>query len=321
MGIILNLEKKKSSKYRRLRAALREKLEERVLIVAPGAHGPFYARLVEKAGFECVYMTGFGVAANVLGLPDVGLITMSEMVANVRNICGVVDIPVIADMDTGYGNAINVMRTVREYELAGVSGFHIEDQVAPKKCGFMKGKMVIPMEEMTGKIKACVEAREDENLIIIARTDARAVEGNKAMWERANAYVDAGADVIFAEKPTSLEDIKGDVKHIKAPLLLNGIRPQYGIKSIDEVQKLGFTILILPGATREPACKAAYDFLVEIKETGTYPDYLKDPVRFFSRDEFGEIVGLPQVREYEEKFLPKEEIIARYKSKKVPREF
>lgn len=321
MVLILILGKKKSSKYKCLRAELREKLDKHKLIVAPGAHGPLYARLVEKAGFECVYMTGYGTAANLLCVPDVGLITMSEMVTNVKNICRVVNVPVLADMDTGYGNAINVMRTVNEYEVAGVSGFHIEDQVIPKKCGFMKGKMVIPKEEMAGKIRACVEARDDENLIIIARTDARAVEGNKAMWERANAYVEAGADVIFAERPESIEDIKGDVKHIRAPLLCNGIRPIYGIESIEDVQRLGFSILIFPGATWEPACRAVNDFLVEIKKTGTYPDHLKGSEQFFSRDEFGDILGLPQVRGYEEKFLPKKEIMARYKSQKVPREF
>jgi len=313
--------KKSDSRFSRFRAELRETLDKNELIIAPGAHGPFYARLVEVAGFDCVYITGYGTAANILGVPDVGLITMSEMVSNVRNICRGVDIPVIADMNTGYGNAINTMRAVGEYEQAGVAGFHIEDQVSPKKCGFMRGKMVVSPEEMVGKIRACVEARGDENMLIIARTDARAVEGNRAMWERANAYVKAGADVIFAERPESLEDIKGDLKHIKAPLLCNGIRPQYGVESIDEIEGLGYAILIMPGATWDPAFKAAYDFLTGIKRTRRYSNTLKGPVKFFSRDEFGEIVGLPKIRMYEERFLPEKEIIERYKSKDVPLRF
>jgi 2-methylisocitrate lyase-like PEP mutase family enzyme len=312
---------KNQSKFELNRIKLREKLDKEELITAPGAHGPFYARLVERAGFETVYMTGFGTAANLLGVPDVGLMTMSEMVANAKNVCSAVDLPVIADMDTGYGNAINVLRTVTEYEQAGVAGFHIEDQVSPKKCGFMTGKMVISPKEMVGKINACVEARSDDNMIIIARTDARAVEGNEVMWDRANSYIEAGADVIFAERPESLEDIKGDLKNIKAPLLCNGIRPQYGVKSIEEMESLGFAILILPGATWDPAFKAAYEFLVKIRDTGLYPDHLMGPLKFFSREEFSEIVQLPQIRKYEEKFLPEKEIIERYRSKKVPLNF
>jgi 2-methylisocitrate lyase-like PEP mutase family enzyme len=311
----------KKSKFGHLRVELRKKIEAGELVVAPGSHGPLYAKLVEKAGFECVYMTGYGTAANVLGMPDVGLITMSEMVTNLKNTCNVVDIPVIADMDTGYGNAINVMRTVREYENAGAAGFHIEDQITPKRCGFMKGKMVVAIEEMVGKIKACVESRNDENLIIIARTDARAIEGNDAMWERANTYIEAGADVIFPERPESLEDIEGDLKHIKAPLLLNGIRTQYGVNTIEGIRKLGFSILIMPGATWEPAIKSAYDFLLQIKRTGTFSHHLDGRVNFFSRSEFAEIIGLPRIREYEDRFLPKKEILERYKSKKVPNEF
>jgi 2-methylisocitrate lyase-like PEP mutase family enzyme len=315
------LSPKSNQKFKELRVKLREKLNKRRLIVSPDAHGALYARLIEKAGFDCMGITGYGVAANFLGVPDVGLITMSEMVANTRNICRAVGIPVLGDMDTGYGNAVNAMRAAREYESAGVAGYHIEDQFFPKRCGFMKGKTVIPIEEMVGKIRACVEAREDENLVIIARTDARAVEGNEAMWERANVCAEAGADVIYAEAPQSHDDLIGDRKHIKAPLLLNSIKPEYGLRSLHEVEELGFAILSLADATLDPASKAAYDFLVEIKRTGIYPDYLRGPVRFFSADEFGEIVGLVQVREYEEKFLPKEEIIARYKSAKVPRTF
>lgn len=308
-------------KAERMRVKLREMIDRKELVVAPGVHGPMYARLVEKAGFNAVYMTGFGSAANILGMPDVGLTTLNEMVANVMNICNVVDIPVIADMDTGFGNALNVMRAVREYESAGVAGFHIEDQVMPKKCGFMKGKAVIPMEEMVGKVKACVEAREDPNLVIIARSDCRGTQEQRGeLYDRCNAYRKAGADIIFAERPESPEDLKNDLKNIKAPLLLNMILPQYGISTVEEVRKLGYAIVIFPGATHQISAQASYLFLRELEKTGKNPTKISIDLSKPAID-FAEMIGLPQVRALEEKFLPKEELEAKYGSNKVPREF
>ena len=180
-------------------ARLRALLESAETIVAPGAFDPLAARLVEEAGFPAVYMTGFGTSAALLGRPDVGLLTMTEMAGNAARIAGCVDIPVIADADTGYGNALNVIRTVGTYEAAGVAGIHIEDQVAPKKCGHMEGKLVIPAEEMAAKVRAAVEARSQPEFVIIARTDARAVEGLDRALDRARRYRDAGADVLFIE--------------------------------------------------------------------------------------------------------------------------
>ena len=184
-------------------ARLRALLESGETIVAPGAFDPLAARLVEEAGFPAVYMTGFGTSAALLGRPDVGLLTMTEMADNARRIADCVDIPVIADADTGYGNPLNVIRTVGAYEAAGVAAIHLEDQVAPKKCGHMDGKMVIPPREMAQKIRAAVAARTRPDFMIIARTDARAVEGLEQALDRARLYREAGADALFIEAVVS----------------------------------------------------------------------------------------------------------------------
>src|SRR5437868_5473671 len=187
--------------------SLRELLARPEPILAPGAYDALSARLIEAAGFPAVYMTGFGSAASLLGRPDVGLLGMSEMVANARRIVDAVDVPVIADADTGYGNPINVIRTVHEYEQAGVAAIHLEDQLAPKKCGHMEGKQLVPSDEMVAKVRAAVDARRSD-LVIIARTDARAVEGLEGALQRARRYRDAGADVIFFEAPQSEAEIE-----------------------------------------------------------------------------------------------------------------
>ena len=187
----------------RVTSRLRELLAGPDLVVAPGAYDGLSARLIAQAGFSLVYMTGFGTAASVLGQPDVGLLTMSEMVGRAAALAAVSgDLPLIADADTGYGNPINVRRTIREYEHAGVAGLHIEDQVWPKKCGHMEGKQVIPMDEMVQKIRAAVDARQDPDFVIIARTDANAVNGLEDALLRGQAYREAGADVIFIEAPS-----------------------------------------------------------------------------------------------------------------------
>src|SRR5579884_2750249 len=192
---------------------LRELLAGPDLLVVPGAYDGLSARLIVQAGFPIVYMTGFGTAASVLGQPDVGLLTMSEMVARASALASVVgDLPLIADADTGYGNPLNVRRTIREYERAGVAGLHIEDQVWPKKCGHMEGKQVIPMEEMVQKVRAAVEARQDPDFVIIARTDAGAVLGFEEALRRARAYREAGADMLFIEAPRSLEELRAIVQ-------------------------------------------------------------------------------------------------------------
>src|SRR5918994_7214104 len=190
------------------RARLRELLAGPRPVVAPGAYDALSARLVEQAGFGVVYVTGFGSTASLIGRPDVGLLTGTEMIDNARRIVAAVGVPVIADADTGYGNAVNVVRTVQGYEQAGVAGIHLEDQVMPKKCGHMSGKAVIGVDEMVGKIRAAVAARRDPDLLLIARTDAAAVDGLTAAIARARLFAEAGADVLFVEAPTSEVDIE-----------------------------------------------------------------------------------------------------------------
>src|SRR5947209_9259162 len=192
------------------------------MVLAPGCYDPLGARLIEEAGFPAAYMTGFGSAAARLGQPDVGLLTLSEMVDNAHRIAEAVGIPVIADADTGYGNALNVIRTVREYEAAGVAAIHIEDQVMPKKCGHIEGKELIGAGEMVAKVSAAVAARRSSDFLIIARTDARAVEGLGGALDRAQRYRDAGADILFVEAPQSAEEIQEiGARFAGVPLLFN----------------------------------------------------------------------------------------------------
>ncbi len=203
---------------------LRELLAGPEPVLAPGAYDALSARLVEGAGFGAVYVTGFGTSASLLGRPDIGLLTFSEMVDNARRIAQAVEVPVIADVDDGYGNPLNVIRTVREYEAAGISAVHIEDQVSPKKCGHMEGKQVIEASEMVEKIRAAVEARQSEEFVIIGRTDARAVEGIDGALERARLYREAGADVLFVEAPQSEEEISAVAEAFPdVPLLFNWV--------------------------------------------------------------------------------------------------
>src|SRR3989442_9007004 len=202
---------------------LRELLAGPDMLVVPGAYDALSARLIAQAGFPAVTMTGLGPAASVLGQPDVGLLTMSEMLSRAAALAAVTgDLPLIADADTGYGNPINVRRTIREYERAGVAGLHIEDQVWPKKCGYMEGKQVIPIDEMVQKIRAAVDARQDSDFVIIARTDANAVHGLEDALHRGRAYREAGADVIFIEAPRSITELDAIAQAFpNVPLLYN----------------------------------------------------------------------------------------------------
>jgi 2,3-dimethylmalate lyase len=201
---------------------LRELLAGGEPVLAPGAYDALSARLVEQAGFEAVYMTGFGASASLLGRPDIGLLSFGEMVHSARRLAQAVEVPVIADADDGYGNPINVIRTVKEYEAAGVSAIHIEDQVSPKKCGHLEGKQVIEASEMVEKVRAAAEARSSEDFVIIGRTDARAVEGLDGALERARRYREAGADVLFVEAPQSEEEVTAVAEAFPdVPLLFN----------------------------------------------------------------------------------------------------
>jgi 2,3-dimethylmalate lyase len=280
---------------------LRALLETGQTIVAPGAFGPLAARLVEEAGFPAVYMTGFGTSAALLGRPDVGLLTMTEMAGNAARIADCVDIPVIADADTGYGNPLNVIRTVGAYEAAGVAGIHIEDQVAPKKCGHMDGKLVIGAEEMAAKIRAATEARSDPDFVIIARTDARAVEGFEQAIERARRYLQAGADALFIEALTSEAEAAEAARAFPGvPLLFNwaegGKTPPIGLARL---QEMGYRIVIFPIATLLAATAAMRRVLGEISRAGTPAAALGDLPGF---GEFTDFIGLPEVRAAERRY-------------------
>jgi carboxyvinyl-carboxyphosphonate phosphorylmutase len=282
-------------------ARLRELLGSGEPILAPGVYDALGARLVEEAGFAAVYMTGFGTAASMLGRPDVGLLTMSEMVANARAIAGACGLPVIADADTGYGNAINVVRTVQEYEQAGVAAIHIEDQVAPKRCGHMEDKQVVPVDEMVPKIRAAVAARQSREFVIIARTDAGAVEGLPAAIARARRYHDAGADVLFVEAATSEAEIEQVASELSdVPLLFNwaegGKTPPL---TYDRIRQLGFAIVIFPITTLLTATAAMRHALAQIKEAGT-PAPLLDQLPQFA--EFLDFIGLAEIQEVERRF-------------------
>ena len=272
------------------------------LLVAPGAYDGLSARLIAQAGFPAVYMTGFGTAASVLGQPDVGLLTMSEMVARASALASVVgDVPLIADADTGYGNPLNVQRTIREYERAGVAGLHIEDQVWPKKCGHMEGKQVIAMEEMVQKVRAAVDARQDPDFVIIARTDANAVNGLEDALQRGRAYRDAGADVIFIEAPRSIEELQAIAQAFTdTPLLFNWAESgKTPLLSLPEIQTLGFKLVIFPVSLLFAATHAMLE-LLEVLSQGETPTPFHSHMVTFAQ--FTQHIGLPEIQELERRY-------------------
>ena len=284
------------------RGRLRELVGASAPLVAPGAYDALSARLIEQAGFAAVYMTGFGTTASLIGRPDVGLLTGAEMVDTARRLVAAVDVPVIADADTGYGNAINVVRTVQLYEQAGVAGIQLEDQVMPKKCGHMSGKLLVSADEMAGKLRAAVEARRDPDLLIIARTDAVAVTGVDDAVARARAYAEAGADLLFVEAPTSEDDIAHVAKELAgvAPLVFNwaegGRTPPL---SLGRIAELGFSLVIYPIGTLLAATAGIRALLATLKAEGTPLSALPGLPSF---DGFTELIGLPEVQRLEERF-------------------
>jgi len=286
----------------RVTTRLRELLTGSDLIVAPGAYDALSARLIAQAGFPVVYMTGFGTAASVLGQPDVGLLTMSEMVSRAAALAVVVgDLPLIADADTGYGNPINVHRTIREYERAGVAGLHIEDQVWPKKCGHMEGKQVIPQDEMVQKIHAAVDARQDADFVIIARTDANAVHGLEVAIQRGLAYREAGADVIFVEAPRSVAELHTIAQAFPdVPLLFNwaesGKTPAL---SLDEIRALGYKLVLFPVSMLFAATHAMLGLLEVLKQGQTSTPFAAHMVSF---SQFTDYIGLPEIQALERRY-------------------
>jgi 2-methylisocitrate lyase-like PEP mutase family enzyme len=252
-------------------------------------------------GFDAIYGTGYGASASYLGCPDVGLMTLTEMVTHMRNMANVTDIPIIADGDTGYGNAINVMRAVREYEAAGLAAIQLEDQILPKKCGHMLGRELVSLEEMVGKIKAAVSARQDPDFVVIARTDARTQFGIEEALERGKAYANAGADVIFIESPESEEEMKRINDEIPVPTLANMVeKGRTPLLSVQKLATLGYKIAIFPVTSVLIEAKALFDAFGILKRSGDTNSLVYD--KLYDFEEFNNLLGLAEVRRFEQEF-------------------
>jgi len=263
-------------------AKLRTLLASRKMIVAPGSIDCITARAIAQAGFSAAYMTGAGTSAT-LGYPDYGLITMTEMVGNAARIVNSIDIPLISDSDTGFGNELNVFRTVQEFERAGVAAIHIEDQVFPKKCGHLDNKELVSREDFTAKIRAASAARKSKDFTIIARTDSRAVVNFDEAIERSNAALAAGADVIFLEAPQTMEEIAAVPKRVNGPCLLNVVRggktPEI---ALEDAERMGYAIAIVPGLLLGGIIQTCDRLLADLKQ-GKFPPVTGSPGKTFAR--------------------------------------
>ena len=288
----------------RMTTRLRRLLEAPELLIAPGVAECVGARLVAEQGFDALYMTGAGTTASRLGMPDVGLLGVTEMADNAGRIADAAGLPLIADADTGYGGPINVRRTVRCYERAGVAGVHMEDQDWPKRCGHLAGKTLIPAEEMCAKVRAAVDARSDPDFIVIARTDAIAVEGFEAALGRAKAYEEAGADVLFVEAPTTMEQVEAIPRAFARPTLYNmAMSGKTPVLPAGEIEALGFGVVIYPGLSLSAAIPAIRRTLAELRETGGLEASSAEMASF--RD-FFELMGLEAVQGLESRYAVSE---------------
>ena len=281
-------------------AGLKERLQQQDILVAPGAPDALIAKIIEKNGFEAVYVTGGGISYTTLGKPDIGLITMSEMVQKASYIAEAVNVPVITDADTGYGNPLNVIRTVKEFERAGVSAIQLEDQVFPKRCGHMAGKALITKEEMVAKIKAAVDARNDKNFLIIARTDAIAVGSLEEAIERGIAYQDAGADVLFVEAPEEIEEMRRITDSFDIPQLANMVEGgKTPLLSAKELEQIGYKIVIFPNSAVRIMAKAVWELMQEIKTKGTTKHYTDNMFLF---DQLNDLLDQNQFQQLDNKY-------------------
>lgn len=287
---------------------LKAMIEEPEILVAPSAYDQLSAKVIEKAGFRAVHMTGSGTSASLVGYPDLGFTTISEMAEHAKNMVLSVDVPVFVDADSGYGNALNVHRTVREFERAGIAGMHLEDQVTPKRCGHLEGKRLISTEEMTGKIKAAVDARIDDDFVIIARTDARELRGMQEAVARANAYVEAGADCIFLEAPLSHDELAQVRSEVSAPLLANmvegGKTPWLPAK---ELEALGYGVVIYPLSGWMAAASVLTQLMAELKETGTTQGFWERKGLGMTFEELFEVFDYPRYQSIEDRFVVRDE--------------
>jgi 2-methylisocitrate lyase-like PEP mutase family enzyme len=261
---------------KKIRKTLRDDLENGPIVMAPGAYDSITARLVQKAGFPSIYMTGSGVSMSLLGIPDFGIISYAEVLDRVEQISGPIDLPLIVDGDTGYGGVLSVIRTVKGFETRGASAIQIEDQQEPKRCGHEFGRELISSQAMVDKIKAALDARDDSNFLIIARTDARTVEGMDRAIERALQYQEAGADVIFVESPESIEELQRIAASFSVPTMANMVEGgRTPFLSAQELQKLGFRLVIYPNSLTRLFCHAGAEMLKRLHETGSTVSYKK----------------------------------------------
>jgi 2-methylisocitrate lyase-like PEP mutase family enzyme len=291
----------------RMTTRLKQLLGGTRCVVAPGVADAFAARMVAMEGFDAVYMTGFGTSLTRLGMPDIGLLTLTEMVDNAARIVDASGMPLVADADTGYGNAMNVRRTIRDYERAGVAGVHLEDQAWPKRCGHLAGKRVIPTAEMEAKLKAAVDSRRDDDFVVIARTDAIAVEGFDAALERGERYRAAGADMLFIEAPTSMAQLEAIAARFAGTPLLYNMAASGKTPDLDNaaMARLGFRLAIFPNWLILAAIPAMRRMLKELKAKGGIRDIRAEVASF---KDLTEIAGLPEVQVLEERYgLPEDQ--------------
>ena len=271
---------------------IRQALKDQGQLIMPGVYDALSAKIAARAGFEVIFITGYSLSATLLGEPDFGLLTQSEVVGAAQRICSVVDTPVIVDADTGYGNAINVIRTVEELLRAGAAGMFLEDQIWPKRCGHMKGKQVIPLDEQLKKLQAAVEAKGESDFFIVARTDSRQALGLKEAIQRGLAFKAAGADAVFIEAPESKEEMRESARNVPGPLVANmlerGVTPLMGP---EELKDLGFELVVWPLAPLYSVAKSLTDVYTTLRRDGSTLAILD---RLMPFDEFNEIVGLDE---------------------------
>ena len=279
---------------------IRQALAQHGQLIMPGVYDALSAKIAGRAGFEVIFITGYSLSATLLGEPDFGLLTQSEVVSAAQRICSVVDTPVIVDADTGYGNAINVMRTVQELIRAGAGGMFLEDQIWPKRCGHMKGKQVIPLEEHVKKLKAAVEAKGDNDFYIVARTDSRQALGLDEAIKRGQAFKAAGADAVFIEAPESKQEMKEISRQVPGPLVANmlerGVTPLMGPK---ELKELGFDLIVWPLAPLYAVAKSLTEVYTTLRRDGSTMAILDQLMPF---DDFNRIVGLNEKYALDEKY-------------------
>jgi methylisocitrate lyase len=279
---------------------LRQLLQSEDILLLPGCFNPLSAILIQDAGFKAAYISGAALAGNFLGYPDIGLVSMTEVLENAKNIVQVTDLPVICDVDTGFGNAINVMRTVKEFEGIGLAGIQLEDQVMPKKCGHTEGKLVISTEEMVQKLKAAVDSRKDRDFLIVARTDAIAVNGFEDALMRAHAYEEAGADILFVEAPRTVQEMHRIRKSVRAPLLANMVEGgKTPLLTMQELREIGYKVAIYPVSAWMACITAMQQLFSLLKAEGTTRNFASKMASF---QEMFETVGLSKYRALEKKY-------------------